>query len=129
MRKPAYYCPKCEECVGYVGRFFAFLFGNQFHRCRRKHMPVNLDSLASKVATIATDVTKLSAELQNAAALQAQNDQLKAENATLQASLDAASAADAASQTQASTIEAQADATIATLSAIPSTAPAPAPVA
>jgi len=82
-------------------------------------MPVNLDSLAVKMATIADDVTKLSAELANASALQAANDQLKAELATAQAALDAATAADAASQTQAASIEAQADSTIAALAAIP----------
>lgn len=89
-------------------------------------MPVTLDSLAAKMATIAADVAKLSTELQNAASVQAQNDKLKADLATAQNALDAANAADAASQAQATTIETQADATIAALAAA---MPAPAPAA
>jgi hypothetical protein len=73
----------------------------------RRKPAMNLDSLAGKMATIAAAVTKLSADLANAAALQAENDQLKA--------------ADAAAQAQAANIEAQADAVIA---ALPQSAPA-----
>lgn len=30
---PGYCCPFCKEPVGYVGRFFAWVFGTRFHGC------------------------------------------------------------------------------------------------
>jgi hypothetical protein len=30
---PPYCCPYCAEPVGYLGRFFGFIFGLAFHGC------------------------------------------------------------------------------------------------
>lgn len=73
----------------------------------------DFSAIESKMTALAAEFTKLRADLAAANGSAAQIDQLKAENATLQSSLDAANAEKTADQAKIADLAAQADAIMA----------------